>query len=103
MHILIKHWFVIEGERLQLHFSLFFYRLDQEITFAECVDNLHEVLIIADDAPIGDDLRGNLFGFNVIDNIVDVSLKGFCFEMFLSKRTEGIYTEYDLAPVLTEH
>ena len=69
----------------------------------ERVDNLHGVLIIADEAPVRGDLRGNLFGFNVLDNMSDVPLKGFCLEVFLSKRAEGIHAEYNLAPFLTEH
>ena len=74
-----------------------------EIASTERVDNPHGVLIVADDAPIRGDLCGNLFGFNIIDDIVDVLLEGFCFKMFLTKRTESIHTEHNLASVLTEH
>ena len=67
------------------------------------MDDYHRLLVITDEAPIGSDLCGNRFGFNVIDNIADVSLECFRFEIFLTERTEGIHTEYDLTPVLAEH
>ena len=67
------------------------------------MDNFHGVLVITDQAPVGEYLCSNRFGFNVIDDVMDVLLKGFRFEMCLTKRTEAVYTEHDLASILTEH
>ena len=67
------------------------------------MDDLHSLLVRSDDTPICSDLRGNFFRFDVTDDIADVTLKGFGFKVFLTKRTEGIHTEDDFAPVLTEH
>ena len=67
------------------------------------MDDYHRLLVITDETPIGSDLRGNRFRFDVIDNITDVSLKRLRFEIFLTERAEGIHTEYNLTPVLTEH
>jgi hypothetical protein len=38
-----------------------------------------------------------------MNDIADVLLKGFRFEMFFPKWAEGIHTNHDLAPVLAEH
>ena len=67
------------------------------------MDNFHGILVITDQTPVGDYLRSNRFGFNVIDDVADVLLKGFRFEMCVAKRAEAVYTEYDLAAILTEH
>lgn len=67
------------------------------------MDNFHGVLVIADQAPVSDYLRRNRFGFNVIDDVADVLLKGFRFEVYFAKRTERIYTEHNLVSILTEH
>ena len=67
------------------------------------MDNLHGVLVIADETPVGSDLRGNRFGFNIINDVADVPLKGFRFEVFFTEWAERIYTEHNLAAILAEH
>ena len=103
MHIRVKNWFFIEGHPSQLHRLTFLKCRNQEIAPTERVDNRHGVLIVADEAPVGGDLRGNRFGFNAINNVADVSLKGFCFKMGFSKRAEGIHAEHNLVSVFTKH
>ena len=67
------------------------------------MDNLHGVLVIADEAPVGGNLRGDRFGFNIINNVADVPLKGFRFEVCFTERAEGIHTEHNFVPILAEH
>lgn len=67
------------------------------------MDNLHGVLVIADETPVSSDLRGNRFGFNIINDVADVPLKGFRFEVFFTKRAKRIHTQRNLIPVLAEH
>ena len=67
------------------------------------MDNYHGVLVIADEAPVGGELCDNRFGFHVINNVLNVLLKGFCFKVFFTKRAERIYTEHNLASILVEH
>ncbi len=69
----------------------------------EGMDNFHGLLVIADQAPVGDYLRSDRFGFDVIDDMANVLLKGLRFEMCFAKRAEGIHTEHDRASVLTVH
>ena len=67
------------------------------------MDNFHCLLVIADQVPVGDYLRRDRFGFDVIDDVADVLLEGFRFEMRFAKRTEAVYTEHDLASILAAH
>ena len=67
------------------------------------MDNLHGVLVITYEAPVGGNLCGDRFGFNVINDLPNVPLEGFCFEMCFTERAKGIHTEHNLVPVLVEH
>lgn len=67
------------------------------------MDNYHSVLIVADEAPIRGDLFGNGFGFDVSNDITDVPLKRFGFEMFFSERAKHIHAEYDFAAIFVKH
>ena len=67
------------------------------------MDDFHGVLIIADEAPVGGDLRRDRFGFNIINNVADVPLEGFRFEMCFTEWAEGIHAEHNLTPILAEH
>ena len=67
------------------------------------MDNFHGILIFTNEAPAGEDLRRDRFGFDVIDDVADLLLKGFRFEMCFAKRTEGVHAEHDLVSILTEH
>ena len=67
------------------------------------MDNFHGVLIITDQTPVGDYLRPDRFRFDVINDVVDMPLKGFRFEVCFAKRTEGIYAQHNLVAILAMH
>lgn len=67
------------------------------------MDNFHSVLIIADEAPVDGDLCPNLFGLNVINDVADMPLEGFRFEMCFTERAKDIYTKHNLFSILAEH
>ena len=67
------------------------------------MDNFYGVLIIADEAPVGGDLRRDRFGFNIINNVADVPLEGFRFEMCFTERAKGIHAEHNFVSILAEH
>ena len=67
------------------------------------MNNYYSVLVITDEAPVCGDLFGARFGFNVINNFSDMLLKRFRLKVRLTEWTEGVYPDYDLVTVLTEH
>ena len=69
----------------------------------ERMDNFHGVLVITDQAPVGDYLRRDRFGFDVINNVSDLLLKGFRFEVCFAKRAEGIHAEHNRVAILAAH
>ena len=103
MRVFVKERLVMKRQRLELHLSTFLEHRYQEIAPAERMDNVHGILIIANQAPIGYDLGTHLIGFNIIDDGTDMSLKGFCFEMCFSKRAKSIYAKHNLVSIFTEH